>query len=115
MQVFRRLSAFRGDSALSTWLHRIAVNTVLMHFRKRVLHQVSLDERSESDSKTLRREYGGKDGRLFGTIDRIVNSRTRTRGSGKLMDEEPCSSPSQTIAAGFPSHALVCPLSQFLN
>jgi len=44
LQVFRKLSSFRGDSALSTWLHRIAVNTVLMRFRKKALAQVSLDE-----------------------------------------------------------------------
>ena len=44
LQVFRKLSTFRGNSALSTWLYRIAVNTVLMHFRKKVLKQVSLDE-----------------------------------------------------------------------
>lgn len=72
MQIFRKLSTFRGNSALSTWVHRIAVNTVLMHFRKKVLNHVSLDERSESDGKTLRREYGGKDHRLSGTVDRIA-------------------------------------------
>ena len=71
LQVFRKLATFRGDSALSTWLHRIAVNTVLMHFRKKVLHQVSLDERSE-DGKTPRREYGCKDDRLSGTVDRMA-------------------------------------------
>jgi RNA polymerase sigma-70 factor, ECF subfamily len=72
MQVFRKLSTFRGDSALSTWLHRIAVNTVLMHFRKKVLHQVSLDERTDGEGKTVRRECGGKDSRLSGTVDRIA-------------------------------------------
>src|ERR1700721_4770919 len=44
LQVFRKIATFRGDSAFSTWLHRIAVNTVLMHFRKKSLTQVSLDE-----------------------------------------------------------------------
>ncbi len=32
---FRRINTFRGDSLFSTWLHRIAVNAVLMHFRRR--------------------------------------------------------------------------------
>ena len=36
LQVFRKLSTFRGDSALSTWLYRVAVNTVLMRFRKTI-------------------------------------------------------------------------------
>jgi RNA polymerase sigma-70 factor (ECF subfamily) len=72
MQVFRKLATFRGDSALSTWLHRIAVNTVLMHFRKKVLHQVSLDERTDGEGKTIRRECGSRDSRLSGTVDRIA-------------------------------------------
>src|SRR5258708_35435040 len=41
VQVFRKLPTFRGDSALSTWLDRIAVSTVLMRFRKKALRQVS--------------------------------------------------------------------------
>lgn len=72
MQAFRKLSSFRGDSALSTWLHRIAVNTVLMHFRKKVLRQVSLDEPSNGEGRTVRRECGSKDGRLSGTINRLA-------------------------------------------
>jgi RNA polymerase sigma-70 factor (ECF subfamily) len=78
VQAFRRLSAFRGDSALSTWLYRVAVNTVLMHFRKRVLQQVSLDEPSHRDGKTARRECGRVDGRLSGTVNRIALTRAST-------------------------------------
>ncbi len=54
LQVFRKLSTFHGDSALSTWLYRIAVNTVLMHFRKKALRQISLDEPYSQDAKTGR-------------------------------------------------------------
>ena len=57
LQVFRKLPTFRGDSALSTWLYLIAVNTVLMHFRKKTPRQVSLDEPYEHDGNLLRREY----------------------------------------------------------
>jgi RNA polymerase sigma factor (sigma-70 family) len=39
LQVFRKIATFRGDSAFSTWVHRIAVNTVLMHFRKKSLYK----------------------------------------------------------------------------
>jgi len=74
LQVFRKLSTFRGDSALSTWLYRIAVNTVLMHFRKKSLCPLSLDEpcNNNGDARPLRREYGTKDVHLAGCIDRIT-------------------------------------------
>jgi RNA polymerase sigma-70 factor (ECF subfamily) len=75
LQVFRKLATFRGDSALSTWLYRIAVNTVLMHFRKKGLRQVSLDESSNQDTKVVKREYGSVDERLSGCVDRIALAR----------------------------------------
>lgn len=34
IQAWNKLDRFRGDSAFSTWLHRIAVNTVLGRMRK---------------------------------------------------------------------------------
>ncbi len=75
LQVFRKLSTFKGNSALSTWLYRIAVNTVLMHFRKKALKQISLDEPSSQDAKKVRREYGSRDGRLSESVDRIALTR----------------------------------------
>src|SRR5262250_1208906 len=75
LQVFRKLGTFRGDSALSTWLYRVAVNTVLMHFRKKPLRQISLDESTNQDTRLVRREYGSRDGRLVGSVDRIALTR----------------------------------------
>jgi len=73
LQVFRKIASFRGDSAFSTWLHRIAVNTVLMHFRKKSLCQVSLDEPiNNNDGAGIRREYGTQDDRLAGCVDRVA-------------------------------------------
>ena len=34
IQAWRKLAKFRGDSAFSSWLHRIAVNAVLVRMRK---------------------------------------------------------------------------------
>jgi RNA polymerase sigma-70 factor, ECF subfamily len=34
IQLFRKLKTFRGESLFTTWLHRLTVNAVLMHFRK---------------------------------------------------------------------------------
>jgi RNA polymerase sigma-70 factor (ECF subfamily) len=75
LQVFRKLSTFKGNSALSTWLYRIAVNTVLMHFRKKALKQISLDEPSSHDATMVKREYGSRDCRLSGAVDRITLAR----------------------------------------
>lgn len=75
VHVFRKLSTFRGDSAFSTWLYRIAVNTVLMRFRKKTLRQISLDEPYNQDARSIRREYGSRDIYLAGSIDRIALTR----------------------------------------
>ncbi len=73
MQVFRSINSFRGDSAFSTWLYRVAVNTVLMKLRRRKSPPVlSLDEPVAGDSSSLRREVGKEDLSLSGAVDRIA-------------------------------------------
>jgi RNA polymerase sigma-70 factor (ECF subfamily) len=73
MQLFRKISTFRGESAFSTWLHRLAVNVVLMHLRKKGLNEISLDEEPDDDNQDLpRREYGEDDLNLVGTVDRAT-------------------------------------------
>jgi len=72
LQVFRSVGSFRCDSAFSTWLYRIAVNTVLMKLRRRKAPPISLDEPVSSESPSLRREIGRADPRLSGAIDRIA-------------------------------------------
>jgi RNA polymerase sigma-70 factor, ECF subfamily len=49
VQLFRTVGSFRGDSAFTTWLHRLTVNRVLMHFRKnkRRLRSEQLTEEGE--------------------------------------------------------------------
>ena len=75
LQLFRKISTFRGESAFSTWLHRMVVNVVLMHLRKKGLQQVSLDEVDSSQDEPVKREYGDDDKRLLHSIDRITLSR----------------------------------------
>jgi RNA polymerase sigma-70 factor (ECF subfamily) len=76
LQVFRTISTFRGDSAFSTWLYRIAVNTVLMKLRRRKSRAaLSLSEPVSPvspDSPSLSHDIGTSDSRLTGTIDRIA-------------------------------------------
>jgi len=73
LQVFRSVGSFRGDSAFSTWLYRVAVNTVLMKLRRRKAPPIlSLDEPASPESPSLRRDVGGADPRLSGVVDRIA-------------------------------------------
>lgn len=72
LQAFRSIGTFRGDSAFSTWLHRVAVNAVLMKLRRRKSPpMLSLDEPVSPDSPSLRRELGKSDPNLSRATDRI--------------------------------------------
>jgi RNA polymerase sigma-70 factor (ECF subfamily) len=76
LQVFRSVNSFRGDSAFSTWMYRIAVNTVLMKLRRRKTPPLlSLDEPISAESPSLKREAGKPDPSLSGAVDRIALSR----------------------------------------
>ena len=76
VQVHRKLASFRGDSVFSTWLHRLAVNTVLMHLRKRVPAVVSLDHLMESvPDERAGRDFGTRDLMQAGVVDRLAIER----------------------------------------
>jgi RNA polymerase sigma-70 factor, ECF subfamily len=73
LTVFRKIQTFRGESAFSTWLHRLVLNVVLMQLRKKKLAEASLDEMTEPDDERAApsREVGGPDLLLTGVIDRV--------------------------------------------
>ena len=76
LQLFRKIGTFRGESAFSTWLHRMAVNVVLMQLRKKNLPVVPLDETMEGEEEVPRKEPGADDPRLAGSIDRMQLQRS---------------------------------------
>ena len=53
IQLYRKIGSFRGDSAFSTWLHRLTVNQVFMHFRKRRVKFEKITENGETPVRIL--------------------------------------------------------------
>jgi RNA polymerase sigma-70 factor, ECF subfamily len=73
LQLYRKIGLFRGESAFSTWLHRLAVNVVLMHFRRKGLSEVSLEETLQpQQDEAPHKEFGAADISLQGSIDRLT-------------------------------------------
>jgi RNA polymerase sigma-70 factor (ECF subfamily) len=72
IQLYRKIGSFRGDSAFSTWLHRLTVNQVLMHFRKRSVKMERTTEEGETPEQTVK---GTENPNSMPVIDRIALDR----------------------------------------
>src|SRR5437763_900551 len=73
LRLFRKIHTFRGESAFSTWLHRLAVDTVLMHLRRKSPAIISIEATPDPDDETTSPgiDIGAPDLLLEGSIDRI--------------------------------------------
>ncbi len=69
IQLFRKIGSFRGESAFTTWLHRLTVNQVLMHFRKK---SVKLEQTSDDDETPTPIVVGTANPNAMPVVDRIA-------------------------------------------
>lgn len=72
LQLFNKVGMFRGDSAFTTWLHRMTVNQVLMHFRKRSTRSEKLTDEGETPIQIVQ---GTANPNKMPVVDRIALER----------------------------------------
>jgi len=69
IQLYRKIGSFRGDSAFTTWLHRMTVNQVLMHFRKR---SVKFEKTTEEGDTPIQVVSGTENPNRMRIVDKIA-------------------------------------------
>jgi RNA polymerase sigma-70 factor (ECF subfamily) len=71
IHLFRTIGSFRGESAFTTWLHRVTVNHVLMYLRKCQRRAETTTEKGELPAYIA---AGTRDPRRMRIVDRILLS-----------------------------------------
>lgn len=56
LQVLRKISSYKGNARFRTWLHRVTVNTVLVHFRRHKALNISLNDETLPATEVLMAE-----------------------------------------------------------
>ena len=69
VQLYRKLKTFRGEALFTTWLHKLTVNEVLMHFRKR---RVRMEQTSEDGATPVEIATGTQNPDRMSVVDRIA-------------------------------------------
>jgi RNA polymerase sigma-70 factor, ECF subfamily len=80
LQLFRKIGTFRGESGFSTWLHRVTVNVVLMHLRRKRLKENPIEgpNRPGSDHENVPEQCLG-DSSMFRAVERLNLKRAISR------------------------------------
>ena len=81
LQLFNKIGMFRGESAFTTWLHRMTVNQVLMHFRKKKAKREEQVEDDPEESNAPHRSAGPRPAHSHSTPRRARTGRRGTSNS----------------------------------
>jgi len=73
VQLFRKIGMFRGESAFTTWLHRLTVNQVLMHFRRK--KNARAEQTAEDGEPPVQIVTGTENPDKMPVVDRIALDR----------------------------------------
>ena len=76
IQLYRKIGSFRGESQFTTWLHRLTVNQVLMHFRRR---GVRLERTTDDGDTPVQIVTGTERADRMPVVDRIALDRAVTQ------------------------------------
>ena len=69
LNAFRSIDRFEGQAKVSTWLHRLTVNQVLMHFRRRSVKNEKTTEEGEMPEQAV---TGTANPAKMAVVDRIA-------------------------------------------
>ena len=72
LSLLRRIGSFRGEAAFTSWLHRLTINQVLMHFRRR---RSRPEDQTPDGAVPERGARGARDGSPSPVVDRIAVER----------------------------------------
>jgi RNA polymerase sigma-70 factor (ECF subfamily) len=74
VKAYEHLSTFRGSSAFSTWLYRIAFNTAISHARKKKRYGVSIDKIEIRDYLEEESEEAENRERAYIALEKIIST-----------------------------------------
>ena len=82
IQAWNKIAKFRGDSAFGTWMHRIAVNSVLGRIRKSKREQDRIQSAADVSAAPVADADTGELRDLAEAIDTQLEARARSPGGG---------------------------------